>query len=239
MEIQKPFWMEERFWIFALWPFLIVLSVDHLFLHDKVRTFFLLPQFSIFTERNPYLPIEIHCIWVFHFQGDEFLREYVFFLNHLVTLYMFFDSNSVPSLDNHESFWWKKYQAFFFWTQNIKLTLYSPCIMPDKTIWWAALFWWLHFRSWSAILLSVRTLSALRSSDHFQLLPTCWIAVVSMDQSVSNESITLEMSIEPHLRAVSFVRCVIWSCVSDIFHYNDVKIIQNYAKNQGDIRPYS
>ncbi len=133
----------------------------------------------------------------------------------------------------------EKVPSILFWTQIIKLTLYSPCIMPDKTIWWAALFWWLHSRSLSAILLSDFIISVRRSSDHFQLLPTCWIAVVSIDQSVSNESITLEMSIEPHLRAVSFVRCVIWSCVSDIFHYNDVKIIQNYAKNQGDIRPYS
>lgn len=70
------------------------------------------------------------------------------------------------------------------------------------------------------------TLSSRGISVHFPLRVEFSIAVVSTCAIESNDASTLSMFTAPsQLSAVSFLRVLIWSCVSDIFLYTDSHII--------------
>ncbi len=102
---------------------------------------------------------------------------------------------------------------------------YSHCIIPESTIWCAAFFWEVQARRASGRSLSHITISGRGVRDPLPLRSSSLIDEVSTDPKNAKESITLDISRDPHLSAVSFARCEIWSCASDIFYYNDRKII--------------
>lgn len=113
-------------------------------------------------------------------------------------------------------------------------------MIPPSTIWCAATFCPVQARRASGSPSVVFITSGRGMRDHFPLRVTDFTLLVSVFSRTENESTTLDISrLSSPTRAVSFWRCVIWSCVRDIFLYNDPRIIQNYDKNQGYIRTSS
>lgn len=107
---------------------------------------------------------------------------------------------------------------------------YSECIIHERTIWCAAFFCWLQARSLSGSSSSWMTVSGRRESVSLPLRDHPSTVPVSIFASVSKESMTLSILRVPHLRAVSFARCVICACVRDIFYYNMPVLYKNMPK---------
>lgn len=95
--------------------------------------------------------------------------------------------------------------------------IYSPIMIPPRTIWWAAFFWFEQARSLSASS-ELFTSSSLSESEASPLREIWFTWVVSVMESESKESSTLEISSsEEDSSEVSLARWLICACVSDIF----------------------
>lgn len=110
---------------------------------------------------------------------------------------------------------------------------YSPIMMPPSTIWCAA-FFCIEQASNSSAIQESWTISSRRMSESCQLREIFLIQEVSVIESESKESSTLEISrLASGLRLVSFARWLICACVSDIFLYNIFTLYKKYVENQG------
>lgn len=162
-------------------------------------------------------------------QGNGELQEYGFFLIRFLPWCRYFSQKKTPTLDMNGSFLNEMFES-------CTIKNYSPIIIPPRTIWWAATFCPVQARSLSGRAESLWTTSSRNSRFCSPLLCTFWTFVISTFSSTEKESTTLPISrLSSHVREVSFWRCVIWACVSDIFLYNVARIIQIYGKNQGHL----